>query len=73
MLGNSKMKTSVTRKVLIQHCIGVGRGKMHGGQNFPTLMAKVVRKKIRVTHQLFHSSFIFRGTLLNQFVARKFI
>ena len=42
MLENSKIQTSVTRKVLSQHCTGVGRGKMCGEQNFPTLMAKVV-------------------------------
>ena len=41
MLENSKIQTSVTRKVLSQHCT-VGRGKMCGEQNFPTLMAKVV-------------------------------
>ena len=32
----------IRRKVLSQHCTGVGRGKMCGEQNFPTLMAKVV-------------------------------
>ena len=42
MLENSKIQTSVTRKVLSQHCTGVGRGKVRGEQNFPTLMAKVV-------------------------------
>ena len=41
MLENSKIQTSVTRKVLSQHCTGVGRGKMCGEQNFPTLVAKV--------------------------------
>ena len=43
MLENSKIQTSVTRKVLSQHCTGVARGKMRGEQNCPTLsMTKVV-------------------------------
>ena len=42
MLENSKIQTSVTRKVLSQLCTGVARGKMRGEQKFPTLMAKVV-------------------------------
>ena len=46
MLENSKIQTSVTRKVLSQHCTGVGRGKMRGEQNFPTLMAKVVCTRV---------------------------
>ena len=51
MLENSKIQTSVTRKVLSQHCTGVGRGKMCGEQNFPTLMAKVVCTRVTpLTH-----------------------
>ena len=34
-----------------QHCTGVGRGKMRGEQNCPTLMAKVVGKA-RITTAL---------------------
>ena len=42
MLENSKMHTSVTRKVFSEHCTGVGRSKMRGEHNFSTLMTKVV-------------------------------
>ena len=42
MLETSKIQTFVTRKVLRQHCTGVGRGKTRGEQTLPTLMAKVV-------------------------------
>ena len=37
MLENSKIQTSVTRKVLSQHCTGVGRGKMRGEHLWPRL------------------------------------
>ena len=36
----------ISGKVSSQHCTGVGRGKMRGEQNFPTLMAKVVENNV---------------------------
>ena len=51
MLENSKTQTSVTRKVLSQHCTGVGRGKMCGEENLTTIMAKVVCTRVTpLTH-----------------------